>query len=459
VKTGNGSFWLDSTRGLAKQRPRLEGDLHCDIAVVGAGYTGLWTAYWLTQMDPSLRVAVLEQEYVGFGASGRNGGWISGKTVGVRRNLLSSSVDHGDLLAMERECHRAVGEIVDLMAAEGKEIDAHRGGWMQVARSESERERLRRHVEADREWGLTPDEVVLLGAEEAAERFRSPGVTGAMFSPFAASCNPAKLVYALAELCEDAGVEILENTRVESIRDGDCRTSRGHVHARNVVVAVEGYTPALPGLKRSILPMISSMVVTQPLTPAQWEEIGWNGYECVSGAQHVYFYSQRTSDGRIALGGRGRPYFWNSRTDDNGELDSATAEQLMQTLRGLFPSVPMAFEHAWRGVLGVPRDWSPFIDVDHNRRTVRAGGYAGQGVTAAFVAGRATAGLLAGGPAEQPNPAWIRKAPRNWEPEPLRWIGTRAVQTLYSLADDAERRRGGPATSLFGAVADKVAGR
>ncbi|WP_029090159.1 NAD(P)/FAD-dependent oxidoreductase [Brevibacterium album] len=459
MKNGNGSFWLDSTREQARVRPRLEGDIHADAVVVGGGYTGLWTAYWLKRADPSLSVVVLEQEYVGFGASGRNGGWISGKTVGVRRNLSSGAVGREDVLAIERACHEAVFEIDDLMRGEGKEIDAQRGGWMQIARTESELERLKRHLAEDRDWGLTESEVRLMDAEETFGRVRAPGVRGGIFSPYAVKCNPAKLVYALAELCEELGVVIFENTRVESFADGDCRTTRGHARANTVVLATEAYTSRLPGRRREILPMLSSMVVTEPLEEAAWEEIGWSGHECMSGAQHMYFYSQRTADGRIALGGRGVPYFWNSDLDRNGELDRGTIAQLTETVQSLFPAVPMTFAHAWRGVLGVPRDWSPFVHLDRTRRLVRVGGYAGQGVTAAYVAGRIVADLLSCRPSELSRSAWVRALPRKWEPEPLRWVGSRAVQSLYHVADSVERRRGGPRTSVFGTAGDLISGR
>ncbi|NUL60441.1 FAD-dependent oxidoreductase [Brevibacterium luteolum] len=459
MKNGNGSFWLDSTRSLARRRERLEGDVHADVVIVGAGYTGLWTAYWLKRNDPALDVVVLDQEYVGFGASGRNGGWITGKTVGLRKNLISDTVSREAVAAMERVCHQAVYEIDDLMKSENKDIDAHRGGWMQIARTDSELERLKAHVTADRAWGFNEDELRLMDAEETYSRVHVSGVTGGIFSPYSVKCNPAKLAYAIAELCEDMGVTIYENTHVEDITHGDCRTSRGHAFGKLVVLATEGYTSAMPGMKRELLPMISSMVVTEPLSAEAWQEIGWDGYECMSGAQHMYFYSQRTADDRIAIGGRGIPYFWGSQFDRNGELDRNTIQQLTDTLRGLFPTVPMEFAHAWRGILGVPRDWSPFVDVNRSTRLVRVGGYAGQGVTAAYVAGRTVADIATEKSSGLTTSSWVRKVPRNWEPEPLRWIGSRAVQTLYQFADNIEHRRGGTKTSFFGKAANIVAGR
>src|SRR5699024_2041031 len=454
MKNGHLCHWLDSTRDISFTRPRQIESTRADVVVIGGGYSGLWAAFWTKKMDPSLDVVVLEKEFVGYGASGRNGGWISGKTVGIRRNLLSKSVDADDVLNVERVCHDAVFEIDDLMRAQGKDIEGTRGGWMQIARSESELSRLYTHVEEDRKWGLTEEEVTIVNSEETRKRINVPGVLGALYSPYSVKCNPAKLVYALAELCEELGVRIYENSPVEDFVGGDCRTTRGHVRGSLVVLATEAYTSALPGRKRDQLPMVSSMVVTEPIAEDEWDKIGWSGYECVSGAQHIYFYAQRTADVRIALGGRGVPYFWGSRFDTSGELDSVTASQLSSILQGLFPTVPIKIDHAWRGVLGVPRDWSPFIDYSKQDRLIRVGGYAGQGVTASYVAGRTVASLISERDSPKSAHAWIRKAPRRWEPEPLRWIGSRSVQTLYQVADAVEHRRGGEQTSMFGKLAN-----
>lgn len=459
MKNGFGSYWLHETPDQGRPRSRLEDDAHAEVTIVGAGFTGLWTAYWLKKQSPSTSVIVLEKDRVGFGASGRNGGWITGKTVGVREVLAKSAGNRDDVLAMERRCHEAVFEIADVFEEAGIDIDAARGGWMQIARTDSELQRLRNHIDTDRDWGLTEDEVRLLSQDEAKERINVPGVKGAMYSPFNVRANPAKMSYGLAHLCEELGVKIYENSAVTQIREGVCRTERGSVTSSMVVLATEAYTAEMPGLKRSLLPMFSSMVVTEPLSEEAWADIGWQNAESMSGAQHMYFYSQRTADGRIALGGRGDPYRWGSRFDRNGTLDPRTQRQLMDTVQGLFPHIPMEFAHAWCGVLGVPRDWSPFVDVQHGKRLVRVGGYVGQGVTASYVAGLTVADLLNRNDTQLARSPWVRTPPRQWEPEPVRWIGSKAIHQLLSLADRMEHSRGGTRTAAPGVLAGKLMGR
>ncbi|WGW11458.1 FAD-dependent oxidoreductase [Saxibacter everestensis] len=459
MRNGFGSFWLDSTVDKGTPRPRLEDDVHADYVIVGAGYTGLWTAYWLARESPGARIVILEQDRVGYGASGRNGGWITGKTVGLRKNLVKSARGREAVLEMEKYCHKAVFEIADLFETNGIDIGAARSGWMQIARTESELARLRHHVEDDYSWGLVDDDIRLLGGKETRDRINVPGAVGAIYSPYSVRMNPAKLAYGLAKLCTDLGVTIYENSRVESLHDGTATTSRGSASGEMVVLATEGYTSQLPGMKRDLLPMISSMVVTAPLSDEEWSKIGWENSECMSGAQHMYFYSQRTADGRIALGGRGMPYRFGSRLDENGRLDRRTQRQLTSTLRGLFPQVALEFEHSWCGVLGVTRDWSPFLDVQRVQKLTRVGGYAGQGVTSAYVAGRSVTDLLLDRDTELTRSSWVRPLPGKWEPEPVRWIGSNAMYGMYRVADRIERRRGGPETSIVGTVANKLAGR
>lgn len=458
MHTGNGSFWLASTPDPRSPRPGLNGDETCSVAIVGAGYTGLWAAYWIKKQNPGLSVVVIEKNKVGYGASGRNGGWISGKTVGLRKNL-SKYGSAEDVLFMERTCHQAVYDIADFVEREEIDPGLRRGGWMQIARTESEMARLVHHAESDYAAGLTRDDVRLLNARETTAKVSAPGLVGSLFSPHSARINPARLAFGLARVCEDMGVKIYEGTAAETVSRHSVVTSSGAITADTVVLATEGFTCRFPERRRDILPMLSSMVVTRPLADGDWDKIGWDDYVCMSGADHVYFYSQRTDDGRIAIGGRGKPYRWGSAIDDDGRLNKGTQEQLMSILGNLFPAASFEYEHAWCGVLGVTRDWSPFISTDSSSGVIEVGGYAGQGVTASYVAGKTIADLVAEADTELARSVWVRRRPRKWEPEPLRWIGSHAVQKLYQAADVIEKRRGGPKTSVVAGFANRVSGR
>ena len=456
---GETSFWLHDTVQRIP-RPPLPGDREYDVAIVGGGFTGLWTAYWLTQVAPDARVVVLEAEHVGYGASGRNGGWLSGKTVGLRRQLARGPRGREGVVDLQRACFEAVPEVLELVDKHGYDVDAAEGGYLQVARAPAELTRIRSAVRSDREWGLTEDDVRLIDADDLKARVNVHGALGATFSPHSACLNPAKLVLALASIVEDAGVVIHESTPVTELAPGCVTTTRGRVTAPVSLRATEGYTSTLPGGWAEMLPMNSSMIVTDPLSEDDLSTIGWAGREGLSGASHRYFYSQRTADNRIALGGRGLPYRYGSRLDSNGHLDPWTVKQLRRVLRELFPDIAdLPLQQAWCGPLGVPRDWSPSVRFDRTTGLGQAGGYVGQGVAAAYVAGRSLAELVAGHDTRHTNLPWVNRSSRRWEPEPLRFLGAYSMYGLYQVADVIERRRLPVRTSAFARLADKVSGR
>ncbi len=265
---------------------------------------------------------------------------------------------------------------------------------------------------------------------------------------------------ALASIVEDEGVVIYENTPVTELAPGCLTTTRGRVTASGALRATEGYTSTLPGGWAELLPMNPSMIVTDPLSEGDLATIGWAGREGLSRASHRYFYAQRTADNRIALVGRGLPYRYGSRVDSNGHLDAWTVQQLRRVLRELFPAIAEApLQHAWCGPLGVPRDWSPSVQFDRTTGLGQAGGYVGQGVAAAYVAGRSLAELVAGQDTRHTNLPWVDRSPRRWEPEPFRFLGTYSMYGLYQVADVLERRRLPERTSLFARLADKVSRR
>ena len=457
MRTGELGFWWRSLGGPPAPRPPLEGPCEADVAIVGAGYTGLWTAYYLARADPSLRIVVLEAEIAGFGASGRNGGWVSGFFSGPARAYLRRSTPAA-YRALQRTMFETVDEIAAVLQRHAIEADLLKGGHLSLALGTAQLEHLRHELRAARELGLGAEDLRLLGPQELSERLRAAGALGASYSPHLARVHPAKLLGGLARTLQELGVEIFEQTPVRAIEPRRALTARGTVSARWVVQATEGYTASLRGQRRALVPMNSSMVITQPLGAAAWEEIGWEGCEVVGDAAHVYVYLQRTADGRIAIGGRGVPYRFGSRTDGRGDTAAATVAGLRAKLDAMFPAAADAeLDHAWSGVLGVPRDWCVSIEADPASGLARAGGYVGEGVAAANLAGRTLCELILGRDSELTRLPWVGRRPRRWEPEPLRWAAIQSVYSLYRRADAAEARSGRP--SRLGRLVDAAAGR
>ena len=458
MRTGELGFWWRSLGGPPAVREPLREPLEVDVAIVGGGYTGLWTAYYLKRAQPSLRVAILEAERCGYGASGRNGGWVVGSFTGPQRAYERGGGQPGGYAPLVRAMHETVDEVARVLDEQGIDADFVKGGHLTVATDGAQAEHLRAHVRAQRALGLGEGDVRELGAEELGGRVRIAGAEMATFSPHAARVHPAKLVAGLTAAVEGLGVTIYERTPVSEIRSGEARTAAATARARWIVRATEGYTASLRGMRRTLVPVNSSMIVTAPLAPAMWEEIGWRGAEVLDDGAHVFVYLQRTADGRIAIGGRGVPYRFASRTDGDGATPSATIDSLRKKLAAMFPALGDAeVEHAWSGVLGVARDWCASVGADRAGGRAWAGGYAGEGVAAANLAGRTLRDLMLGERTALSELAWVGHRARSWEYEPLRWLGIRGVYALYRRADRSERRTG--RVSRLGSAVDALSGR
>ena len=451
-KNGGVAHWFDR---IPDPRPGLPGDRDADVVIVGAGYTGLWTAYYLKQADPSLRITIAEARFAGFGASGRNGGWLSGLPPG-HRGLLAAQHGRDSVIAWQRHLNDAVDEVIAVAAREGIDADIVKGGNLEVARNAPQADRLREEVAEDRRWGV--DDVQMLTAAEAADRVRVDHLVLGAFNPHCARVQPAKLARGLADTVERLGVTLYEQTPVTEITAGRAETPRGVLRAPVIIRATEGFTARMRGLRRRWLPMNSAMIATAPLPESVWEQIGWDGCETLGDLAHGFFYAQRTADGRIALGGRAVPYRYASRIDNDGAVGQDTIDYLTSVLTTVLPQtrgVPIA--HGWCGVLAVPRDWSAGIRFDPASGLGEAGGYVGHGVTATNLAGRTLADLILKRSTDLTALPWVGHRSRTWEPEPLRWLGVRGLYTAYKLADRHEGRRS--STSPIAVLADRITGR
>jgi len=457
VINGGVSFWWQQI-GLPELRPALEGDLECDVCIVGGGLTGLWTAYYLTALDPSLDIVVLEAEFAGFGASGRNGGWLSAELSGSKEHYGATHGREG-VQALVSAMEGAVDEVISVCAREGIEADIVKDGVLYVARTPAQLVRMREGLAADAAWGIGDEHQRELTTVELSERLKVHGALGAVFSPHCARVQPAKLVAGIAQAAERRGVRIFEQTRATRIQPGKATTESGTVRAPKILRCLEGYSASIRGQGRTWLPMNSAMIVTEPLPTPVWDQIGWAGAELLGDTANAYCYAQRTADGRIALGGRGIPYRFGSRTDVDGQTQDWTIASLTKTLRELFPAtVDARIDHAWCGVLGVPRDWCASVTFDPATGLGWAGGYVGSGLTTTNLAGQTLADLVLGRDSDLIRLPWVNRSVRKWEPEPFRWLGVRAMYGLYREAD--RREYGGLARpSRLARIGDRLTGR
>ncbi|MGO1544242.1 MAG: NAD(P)/FAD-dependent oxidoreductase [Gulosibacter sp.] len=455
---GDVSFWMRSI-GEPTRRASLSGNTAVDVAIVGAGLTGLWTAYYLKKAKPELEIALIEREFAGFGASGRNGGWMSAEPAGqFGRYAKTGGIDAARNL--QREMFGAVQESVDVARAEGFDEDLVHDGLVHAATNAAQLARARAHMAEMKEQGWASNDVTELSPSELAERVHIEGAQGGYWTQHCARVHPAKYTRGLAEVVEKLGATIYEGTTALSIEPHRVATNRGVVRAQYVVQALEGYTHTLKGKKRKFLPMNSSMVITERLTDAQLEQVGWHGAELVGDMAHSFTYMHRTEDGRIAIGGRGVPYNFNNSYDRRGRTADSAVLQLKKRLGELFPMLAdVKLEQSWSGVLGVPRDWSAAVNYDRESGVLTAGGYVGHGLSGTNLAARTVRDLILDEDTELTRLPWIGRNPRNWEIEPIRWLGASVLYKVYGYADNCEYSLNQPKTHWTARMANLISGR
>jgi glycine/D-amino acid oxidase-like deaminating enzyme len=426
-----------------------------DVAIVGAGLTGLWTAWYLLERDPTLRVVVIERDTIGFGASGRNGGWCS---PFLPMSLPTVATRHGDAAA-----HRMQVAMHHTVAAVGAFVDEHgapgmfqRGGSITLARSRPQADRLRAHVHEQHRFGFDDTDYRWVGPDEARSMCGAADVLGGVFTPHCAAVHPLRLTHAVARAVLATGATILEHTEVERIERGRAVTSSGTIRADVVVRATEGYTPQLPGERRTLLPIYSLMIATEPLPQAVWDHIGLHDRPTFADGRHLIIYGQRTADDRLAFGGRGAPYHFGSVVRPEFDTDDRIRQLLTDSLRQLLPVIGDAvITHHWGGVLAAPRDWACSVRFDRTTGLATAGGYVGDGLSTTNLAGRTLAALIAGHDdrdEELVRLPWVGHRSRRWEPEPLRWIGVNAARAAARRADLVEERTGHTSRMWGGAI-------
>lgn len=448
------SFWFDALRaeGIDDLTPRapLTANARFDVCIVGAGLTGLWTAYYLARAAPHLSIAILEKETAGFGASGRNGGWCSALFPSSASSIART---HGReaAIAMRRAMVDTVKEVERVTNAEGIECDFALGGTVSFARSVPQLSSAIAEVAEAAEFGV--DQLELWDAANVNARFGVTGVDdsgalGAVFDPACARLQPAKLVRGLARVVESLGVHIFEGTAVTNwfarrvrfhAHRPDGSDVNGAVSAQTIVIAVEGYGAGLPRVSRHILPLYSLMIATEPLSDATWKEIGIEHGQTFADYRHLLIYGQRTADNRIAFGGRGARYHWGSAIKPEFDQDRRVFEHLRTELSELFPAAADAsISHRWGGPLGVRRDWRATASFNPKTGVAFAGGYVGDGLSTTNLAGRTLTALICETDDPLTQLPWVNHRSPQWEPEPLRFVGANAGLLATGFADVEE---------------------
>jgi len=434
------SFWLEDAGDPLTPRPAMQRSEDVDIAILGAGYTGLWTAYYLLRHDPTLKVAVVEREIAGYGASGRNGGWCSPRfplSAGAMTKRWGADAARSVLLALQN----AVDEIQHVSEEEGIDSCFRPAGTLTVARGAHQLTALRSSYAAYERIGMA-DRYRFLKPEEVAERIQITDVHGGLYTPDGASIHPGRLVRGLARAVEAHGGTIYEGTTVTRIQEGSNArliTEAGELRARHaIVLAGEAYISRLPGFHRALLPVYSLICLTEPLSDAQWQQIGWVHGENLASTRNTVVYLTRTPDGRILFGSRGAPYAFGSQITDEQDRHAATQALIQRSLLEWFPSLDgIRFTHGWGGPVGMPMDWTPAVRFDPDSKIAFAGGYTGQGVSTANLAGQMLAGMITGRNTGYESLPFVQRRSPSWIPEPLRWLIVRYMQGAFLRIDEA----------------------
>jgi glycine/D-amino acid oxidase-like deaminating enzyme len=450
------SLWDFGMEALSPERPRLTDDLTCDVLIVGAGFTGLWSAYYLTEHAPHLKIAVVDRERVGFGASGRNGGWLSHLIPGSR-HVLEKESGLQAVIDLQRLMVDSVDEVLNVARTHNMDIDANKTGNVVLATNEAGLARLQARRAADIRAGLKESEMRMLSVQEVGNHVNATHIAGGLYVEPVARIHPGKLVRNLALLVESRGVKIYEDTAVETIDGRTATTPGGRISAENVLVCTEGFSGPLLG-RRRIIPIKSSMIATKQLSPEQWDAIGWGSSETLSDTAHSYMYAQRTADGRIALGGRGKPYYFGSRVNPTGDCHPMIVEALLARLERYFPGTGIEAEYGWSGVLGVSRDWCAAISHDRDTGLGTSTGYAGHGVGSSNLGARTLVDLVLQRDTEFARSALVNRRSPSWEPEPIRWTGIQSMYRLFRTADAWEERTHARKTSLVARFAKALTG-
>ena len=426
------NLWDATLKNKSTERESLKKTEEVDVAIIGAGFTGLWCAYHLLSNNPDLKIAIIEKERVGFGASGRNGGWVSA--------LYPSGIGADEVTP---HLVQSINEIGIFASKYTPDSNFRKGGSVTFARNKGQLKRLKNNIGS----------ATFLDKSQTEEKVKVDGALGSLFTPDCATIHPGRFVRALADHVEQLGARIYEKS--PSLRNSDHKvtTPSGALNATTVISATEAFAKN----SRERVPLYSLMVATEPISEKIWDQLGINNGESFAEASHLVTYGQRTADNRLAVGGRGAPYLFGSLMRSSAENNSQVHDQLIAMVRQWFPLLANTqFTHRWGGAVSVTRDWQPFANFNKATGQAKAGGYVGDGVTLSYLAAKTLADLILDNGSELTNLPFVNHSVPLWEPEPFRWVGVNSVVKLIGLADREETITSRP--SLIAKALTRVTG-
>jgi len=419
-------WWLEEAPP-DPEAPALAGDSEADVAIVGAGYTGLWTALTLRRRAPSTRVAVLEAHHVGYGPSGRNGGFLETYWCALPR--LRSRLGDEAALALARASERAVDAVAEL----DEDVWLRRGGMLEVSTTPAQDAALDEAVRVAAELGV-PERAV------PVEPGISPVFRRGVRFPDAATVQPARLVRALRRAALAAGVVLHERSRVVSVRAGEVATAGGRVRAPEIVVAANAWMSGWRPARAHLTPFGSYVVLTEPV-PELLAGIGWTGGEAIADARMFLHYFRTTEDGRVLMGSASGPIGRSGRIDARFFTDGPTAMRAERGLRRLLPALASArVERAWGGPIDVSSDQLPFFRTVPGARIHYGVGYSGNGVGPSWLGGQILASLVLGTDDEWARLPLAGRVPPRLPPEPVRHLGGALVRRAILAVEAADER-------------------
>lgn len=437
------SYWLDealATEPHADCAP-LAGAHRADICIVGGGYTGLWTALALKQHQPSLDVALLEARYCGYGASGRNGGFLM--SWSPKFAIFAEKFGLQDAVHLNRLSNANVAEIGAFCAEHAIDSEYRRDGWLWIASNRAQEDAWRPTLSLLEKAGEST--FLAMNAAEARRRAGSEAVTGAVFEPGVASVQPAKLVRGLRRVALEKGVRIFEGTpmtRLELGRPPIVHTPAGHINASRVVLALNAWAGEIPRFRRSVLQVAGDQLVTEPI-PDRLAALGLKDGMCFSDSRLLVFGGRVTRDGRLNFWKAGGDFVFGGRIGTTWDAPARRAGECIEQLRRIYPSLAdVKIAATWRGQVTRTTSGLPFFGAYPECPDVLYGhGYCGNGVGPARLGGKILASLALGLKDEwSANPLVSGPPAKKFPPDPFRYAGAYVVRSAISRKEAAEDR-------------------